>query len=379
MTEWYDISHLLELSATEKILGLCTPLIVYIAFFVIQLILPGRRVPGYVINPETGKPRNYRLNGIWVFSVVLAIWWFELTGMPRDWFYRSSVFAVIGGTFFTAVFSFITFFSQPKEKRKKPIKAWWTGSAQEVSWFNERFDMKMYFYAAGGTILVLNVMSATWYHYERFGSNSNPGMFLYMAFFTFYILDYFVSERVTLYTYDMMHEGVGFKLFWGGLVIYGWLFPLPIWGMTVLPNPGFGAGWENFWLIGTGLIFLIGWAISRGSNLQKYTFKRWPERKFLGIKPEYIEAAGDRKILCSGFWGVARHVGYLGEGLIGIAFALSFGYFSNPWAWTYLIFIVSMFTQRQLSDDRHCAEKYGPEYWTQYQARVKYRICPGIY
>ncbi|MCY3777993.1 MAG: ergosterol biosynthesis protein, partial [Candidatus Aminicenantes bacterium] len=56
-----------------------------------------------------------------------------------------------------------------------------------------------------------------------------------------------------------------------------------------------------------------------------------------------------------------------------------FGYFTNPWAWTYFVFIVSMFTYRQRDDDRHCAEKYGAEKWAEYRARVKYRIVPGLY
>ena len=38
-----------------------------------------------------------------------------------------------------------------------------------------------------------------------------------------------------------------------------------------------------------------------------------------------------------------------------------------------------MFTCRQRDDDRHCAEKYGAEKWAEYQARVKYRIFPGVY
>ena len=44
-----------------------------------------------------------------------------------------------------------------------------------------------------------------------------------------------------------------------------------------------------------------------------------------------------------------------------------------------MAFIVTLFTFRQRDDDRHCAEKYGPEKWTEYKAKVKYRICPGIY
>ena len=86
MVDWLGIGHLFELSRTEATLGFFTPLAIFAAFFLAQLILPGRWVPGYVINPETGEPRKYRLNGLLVFLLALIVWAFELTGMPRDWF-----------------------------------------------------------------------------------------------------------------------------------------------------------------------------------------------------------------------------------------------------------------------------------------------------
>ena len=381
MMEWLGIDHLFELSRTEAIAGFFTPLAVFAAFFLAQIILPARRVPGYVINPETGEPRQYRLNGLLVFVIAVLVWAFafEPMGISRDWFYRSSVYAVAGGTVFTTVFAVIAVFSQPQGKNKNPIAALWTGRARELSFFNNRFDVKMYFYAVGGTMLALNALSGAAYHHGRFGDDANPGVYLYAAFFTFYILDYFIFERVQLYTYDLIHERLGFMLFWGGLVVYGWLFILPLWGMAAYPDPGFSTAWTYVWLIGTGALFLLGWTISRGANMQKYTFKRWPDRKFLGIiEPKYIQA-GDRKILHSGLWGVARHFNYLGEGFLSLSIALSFGHFDVPWAWIYMAFIVTLFTFRQRDDDRHCAEKYGADKWAEYKAKVKYRIFPGIY
>ncbi len=113
MIEWLGIGHLFELSRTEAIAGFFTPLVIFAVFFLTQLILPGRRVRGYVINPETREPRNYRLNGILVFAIALIVWALELTGMPRDWFYRSSIYAVAGGTVFTAIFTIVAVFSRP--------------------------------------------------------------------------------------------------------------------------------------------------------------------------------------------------------------------------------------------------------------------------
>ena len=379
MIDWLGIDHLFELSGTEAIAGFFTPLAIFAIFFVAQLILPARRVTGYVTNPETGEPRNYRLNGILVFVIALVVWALELTGMPRDWFYRSSVYAVAGGTVFCFVFSLWALFSQPPGHIKNPFLAFWEGRSLELPFFNERFDFKMYLYVVGGTMLSLNALSGAAYHYELFGEDSNPGVFLFAGFLTFYVLDYFIFERVQLYTYDLIHEHLGFKLIWGGLVVYGWLYILPLWGMAVHPNPGFSTPLTYAWLIVTATLFMVGWGISRGANMQKYTFKRWPDRKFLGlIEPEYIQA-GERKILCSGLWGYARHFNYLGEGFLSFSMGLVFGHFGNPWAWTYFVFIVSLFTWRQRVDESNCEEKYGAEKWAEYQARVKYRILPGIY
>ena len=269
MIEWLGIGHLFELSSREAIAGFLTPLAIFVVFFLAQLILPGRRVSGYVINPETGEPRIYRLNGILVFVIAVLVWGFELTGMPRDWFYRSSVYAVAGGTVLCVIIALAAVYSRPPGEIKNPLAALWEGRALELRLFNERFDVKMYLYVAGGTMLSLNAMSGAAYHYGVFGEDSNPGVFLYAAFLTFYVLDYFVFERVQLYTYDLIHEHLGLKLIWGGLVIYGWLYILPLWGMAAYPDPGFLPAWTYVWLIGSGALFLFGWGISRGGQHAK--------------------------------------------------------------------------------------------------------------
>lgn len=166
---------------------------------------------------------------------------------------------------------------------------------------------------------------------------------------------------------------------WLGIMVFGWLFIIPLWGMAAHPHPGWSPLWTNVLLIGTAVMYLTGWGISRAGNLQKYWFKRWPDRKFLGlVEQKYIEA-GERKILYSGIWGVARHFNYMGEGFAALAVALVFMHPGNLWAWTYMIFIVSLFTWRQFEDDRVCEEKYGAENWGEYKARVKYRLFPGVF
>ena len=378
MIDWLGIDHLFELSGGQVVLGFLTPLFVCVLAFVAHMILPARYVTGYATDRETGKPRNYRLNGIMVFLLAHTIWALEVFGIPHDWFYRSTFYAIAGGFVIAVIANAIIVFSQPEGEQKNKFLAFWFGRAQELQFFNNRFDLKMYFYIVGGTMLSLNAWSAAVWHSDNV-FDTNPGLFLYVVINSFYVLDYFVFERVQLYTYDLIHENVGFKLVWGGPFIWGWMFVLPLWGLAPVEDPGISGGWRYFWLIGCAALFAVGWVISRGSNLQKYTFKRWPERKFLGIiEPEYIQA-GDRKILCSGFWGKARHFGYFGEGLYGLSMALVFGHFTNLWAWTYVVMIVAFFVPRQFEDDKVCAEKYGPEKWAEYQQRVPYRIVPGVY
>ena len=379
MAERLGVEHLLELSGAEAALGYLTPLFIFAACLLAQVLLPAVRAPGYAADPATGQPRRYRLNGLGVYAIGAVIWAVEFAGMPRDWFYRSSLYSVAGGTVLCAAITAVAVFSQPRGEARNPLAGLWAGRTRELSLFGDRLDLKMYTYVVGGAMWALNALSGAAYHHERFGDKANPGVYLYAGLITFYVADYFANERVQLYTYDMMHERVGFRMIWGGLVFYGWLFILPLWGMAAHPHPGISPVWTPFWLTGTGVLFLIGWGISRGTNMQKYFFKRWPNRRFLGvIEPEYIQA-GDRKILISGFWGVARHFNYMGEWLLALAIGLAFGHFGNLWAWTYTIFIFGFFTWRQAADDKACAEKYGAEKWAEYRAKVRYRIVPGIY
>ena len=111
MIEFLGISHLFELRGMQAVAGFLTPLAVFFVVFVAQVILPARRVPGYVIDEKTGQPRNYRLNGLLVYLIAVAVWATEITGMPRDWFYRSSLYAVAGGTVMSLIFAMLAVFT----------------------------------------------------------------------------------------------------------------------------------------------------------------------------------------------------------------------------------------------------------------------------
>jgi delta14-sterol reductase len=123
-----------------------------------------------------------------------------------------------------------------------------------------------------------------------------------------------------------------------------------------------------------GVLFFTGWALSRGANLQKFHFKRDPTRTFLGITPEALQG----RVLVNGFWGLSRHINYLGEVLMALGISLALG---NPLAWEpwlYPLYYVALLVPRQIDDDKRCAAKYGP-LWHDYVKRVPKRIIPFVY
>jgi hypothetical protein len=58
----------------KLILGLITPLASYAVITLLHIILPARKIKGYVKNDATGEILNYRLNGILVLPAAVIIW-----------------------------------------------------------------------------------------------------------------------------------------------------------------------------------------------------------------------------------------------------------------------------------------------------------------
>lgn len=111
--------------------------------------------------------------------------------------------------------------------------------------------------------------------------------------------------------------------------------------------------------------------------MQKYFFKKNPNKSFLGIHPETI-TDGNKTLLVNGFWGLSRHINYLGEICMASGIVVAVGQLTNPWAWLYPLYYVLLLFPRQMDDDKRCAEKYGP-LWQEYLKKVPYRIIPKIY
>jgi hypothetical protein len=262
----------------------------------------------------------------------------------------------------------------PAPRRGSLLSDLYLGRLDNPRWGGGRLDFKMFLYLAGAVLLELNVLSATARHLLLHPESPSPGVLLHAAMFTFFLTEYLVFEEVHLYTYDFPAERVGFKLGWGCLVFYPFFYNVGLWAVAERPSPS-----APPLLLGAGVaLFLSGWVLSRGANLQKFLFKTRPGTPLLALlRPEAL-VAGEHRLLVSGFWGLARHVNYLGEILMAIGLVLVLGYPQVAWPWLYPLYYVALLVPRERADDRRCAEKYGP-LWQEYRRRVPYRIVPGIY
>jgi len=343
------------------------PAVVYAVILVLHLVVPARHVAGYVRDPLTGEPLRYRLNGARVLVVTVGL--YVAVGaagwLPWDLFWTHRYAMAAGAAALGLVFTLAVVLPAPR--RGSLLADLYLGRLDNPRWGG--VDLKMVLYLAGAILLELNVLAAAAHHLMTHAS-PNPGVLLFAAMMSFFVVDYLLFEEVHLYTYDLFAERVGFKLGWGCLAFYPYFYAVGLWTTADLPAPGTPPAA----LAACVAVFLAGWVLSRGANLQKFLFKTRPESRLLGLAPVAIEG----RLLCSGFWGLARHINYLGEILMAVGLALVLGYPAAIGPWLYPLYYLLLLLPRERADDRRCAAKYGP-LWDEYRRRVPRRIVPGVY
>ncbi len=358
----------------DKISGFFAPVLIYALIFLLNAILPGKWVTGYVTRAGSNEKLNYHLNGFYVFVIMVLMWC--LLGhygiVPYDWLYTHRWYGVAGACIFGMIFSLAVVLPY-HPVRKSFLADLFFGRVENLQLWNGRTDAKMWLYLIGATMLELNALSFAAHHLLIYGDQSSSGIIISTALLTFFVADYFTFEEVHLYTYDLFAERVGFKLGWGCMVFYAYFYLIFLWVTIDKPAPH-TPPWLMILYV---LVFFTGWIFSRGANLQKFFFKTNPGKSFLWIRPEII-TDGNRSLLVNGFWGLSRHVNYLGEILMASGMVLCTGYPGIIWPWLYPLYYVFLLITRQRDDDERCALKYG-ELWQTYKKKVPRRIIPFIY
>jgi delta14-sterol reductase len=356
-----------------QLAGFFTPWIIYAVITFLHYFLPGKWTTGYVRHSQTGELLKYRLNGRLVLITSIVLWFLlgYLGWVSYDWLYTIRWYSLAGACVFGLIFSILIVVPYPSTGRSW-LADYFFGRLENPQFRNGRIDTKVWLYLIGAVMLQLNVLSFAAHQYLAFG-HMGANIWVCAAMLTYFVFDYLTFEKVHLYTYDFFAERVGVKLGWGCLTFYPYFYLVALWS-TIDLDP---ANTPTWLLYCYALIFLSGWTLSRGANMQKYFFKTQPEKVFLGIKPKTI-TDGKRTLLVNGFWGVSRHINYLGEILMGVAIALSVGYPGIFWVWLYPLYYVALLLARQMDDNNRCTSKYG-DLWKEYVRKVKYRIIPYLY
>lgn len=355
--------------------GFFAPWIIYALMLLLHVVLPARRVDGYVKDESTGAVLKYRLNGPLVLVAAVALWVVlgATGGLAWDWLYTHRWSGLIGSCVLGVLLSAAVVLPAPRTGRSLAADLYF-GRWLNRQFLRGRVDAKMFLYLLGAAMLGLNLLAFTAHHVLLYPEAYSPGLVLYCALFLWFVVEYLVFERVHLCTYDIFAERLGFKLGWGCFTFYPYFYLIGLWAVAHRPDPG-----TPEWALAVYVvIFFAGWVFTRGANLQKYWFKTRPGQPFLGfMKPETL-SDGDSALLCSGFWSVARHVNYLGEIVQAVGLTLLLGYPRVWLGWLYPLYYVALFLSRERADERRCSAKYG-DLWTDYRERVPRRIIPWLY
>ena len=83
---------------TGFVAGFFAPWIIYALILLLHLVIPARKVAGYVVDPATGRPLQYRLNGPLVLVALTLLWMLSArTGvLGWDWLYVHRWSGLIG-------------------------------------------------------------------------------------------------------------------------------------------------------------------------------------------------------------------------------------------------------------------------------------------
>lgn len=372
--------------------GVCT---------LLHSLLPARILEGYCCDND-GKPLIYRLNGILVFFILIG-GFFQLPLAMKLSLYENlkmnlflvNVLGILTSLYFLIkggkekYVRCITVDQIKKDDFKKSLVPSGPSTPPLLTQFflgcewNPRIlgiDIKMLLYLIGAVGLQLNILSCLTAHTEFHSGNVSYAMTTYVALMGWFLIEYLIGEEVHLYTYDLFAEKIGFKLVWGCLVFYPFFYSIGIAPLILHPKSADISLNTAFAITG---LFFCGWALTRGANMQKFWSRRYPDQKTFLFGFISQKTLPGTRILISGWWGLSRHINYMGEIVQAFALALPGFLVADTLLWKlipmlYPLYYVLLFVPRQVDDDAVCKAKYGAV-WDDYCKLVPYRICPGLW
>lgn len=246
------------------------------------------------------------------------------------------------------------------------------------------------------------------HQYKVYGYVSDSIIFI-TSFQALYVFDALYMEPAILTTMDITTDGFGFMLAFGDLTWVPFIYSLQAHYLAVYPVHLGYAG-----LAGLFAVQGFGYYIFRGANNEKNRFRTDPKGpKVAHLK--YIETESGSKLLISGWWGMARHINYLGDWIMAWSYCLPTGiagymvqqssslsddpadgfiFGGTPtrppvvqgeargWGmaitYFYVVYFAILLIHREMRDEEKCMRKYGKD-WEEYRKKVPWRLIPYIY
>lgn len=219
----------------------------------------------------------------------------------------------------------------------------------------------------------------------------------------FYVIDSWWFEPAILTTMDITTDGFGMMLSFADFVWVPFVYSLQTRYLAVYPV--FLGPFRLALILG---IAVLGFFIFRSANNQKNAFRTNPNDPKVSHL-QFIQTKTGSKLLATGWWGVARHINYLGDWIQSLPYCLPTGIagyqilaagtnapgahvqndgreviqgdakgFAIPITYFYIIYFAILLIHRDRRDDEKCQSKYGDD-WGKYKRSVRWRIVPYVY
>ncbi|KAL3447666.1 ergosterol biosynthesis ERG4/ERG24 [Aspergillus insuetus] len=366
--------------------------IAYISWIAFQAALH-MAIPGKVYTGQLtpgGNVLQYKINGLRTSIIVVVLFLlsgtaglFDLSCIARSW--PGILLASIIYGYLVSIVTYLKAHLAPSHVKDtrfsgSPIHDFFSGCELNPRWGRD-WDIKLFHIGRPGMCgwMLIDISFAA-LQVQKHGSISNS-MIAVLILHGIYIVDFFWNEDWYLRTIDIHHDHFGFYLAWGSTV---WLPVLYSLQAQFLAYNHVQLSSINFTL--TLILGLAGYTVFRSANNQKLSVRLMEGncmvfgKKARVIKSTYRISDGsihESLLLCSGWWGYARHANYTGDILIAFAFCACCG-ISHILPWTYFIYLTLLLINRCFRDEARCREKYGG-HWERYCQIVRWRLCPGLF
>eukprot|EP00299_Pterocystis_sp_00344_P013937 c6881_g1_i1.p1 GENE.c6881_g1_i1~~c6881_g1_i1.p1 ORF type:complete len:421 (+),score=109.03 c6881_g1_i1:54-1316(+) len=349
----------------------------WLAFHVfLERVLPHTKAQGVELANKTRL--SYRINAhaqFWVTIVVVASL-HAFTQYKLDYVYEHFLHLAVASVIVSislSTFLYVKSFTRGALLAKggnsgNPIYDFFIG--RELNPRIGDFDLKVFCELRPGLIgwFVINAAMAV-HEYSRTGFIS-MSMLLVNVSQGLYVWDALFNEVAILTTMDITTDGFGYMLAFGDLSWVPFTYSLQARYLA-----DYNSGLSPAALATISSINLIGLYIFRGANGQKDAFRSNPNAPAVRHL-KFLETKSGRKLLTSGFWGLARKINYTGDWLMGLSWCLFCGS-AHITPYFYAIYFAVLLIHRALRDDHSCSLKYGED-WNRYKKIVRYMFVPGV-